>query len=42
MRKKCKCGRNAVLINPNGENACVRCYKIYMKKEKYYGRQSST
>ena len=42
MQKKCKCGKSAVVITPAGKDACVRCYKIYIKKEKLYGRQSST
>ena len=42
MSKKCKCGKEAVVIKPNGKNACVDCYKIYIKKEKYYGRQTCT
>ena len=42
MLKKCKCGKEAVVIKPNGKNACVDCYNIYIKKEKYYGRQTST
>ena len=42
MSKKCKCGKDAVVINPKGENACVKCYKVYIKKEKYYGRRTST
>ena len=40
--KKCKCGKDAVVINPKGENCFVKCYKIYIKKEKCYGRQTST
>jgi hypothetical protein len=41
MSKKCKCGKNAVIIAPNGKSTCVRCYKI-IKKEKLYGRRTST
>ena len=41
MLVKCKCGKDAVIIAPNGEATCVRCYKI-IKKEKYYGRKTST
>ena len=32
MSVKCKCGKDAVIIAPNGEATCVRCYKI-IKKE---------
>ena len=42
MLKKCKCGEDAVIIAPNGKNSCVKCYKTYIKKEKYYGRRTST
>ena len=41
MLVKCKFGKHAVIIAPNGQATCVRCYKI-IKKEKYYGRQAST
>ena len=40
--KKSKCGKDAVVINPEGKNVCAKCYRIYIKKEKYYGRQTST
>ena len=40
--KKCKCGKNAVVINPEGKNSCVKCYKIYIRKRKYDGRHTST
>ena len=40
--KKCRCGENAVIINPEGKNACVKCYKIYIRKRKYDGRRTST
>ena len=40
--KKCKCGKDAVVINPEGKNSSVKCYRIYIKKRKYYGRQTST
>ena len=42
MLKKCKCGEKAVVIKPSGKNSCVKCYKTYIKKRKYDGRQSST
>ena len=42
MSSKCECGKDAVVITPNGKESCVRCYKDYMKKEKLYGRQTST
>ena len=42
MSSKCECGKIAVVITPSGKESCVRCYKNYMKKEKYYGRQTST
>ena len=42
MTTKCKCREDAVVINPEGENVCVKCYKIYMRKRKYDGRQTST
>ena len=35
-------GKDAVVINTEGKNVCAKCYRIYIKKEKYYGRQSST
>jgi len=38
--KKCKCGEDAVVINPDGEDSCVRCYKIYIRKRKHNGRKS--
>ena len=41
MLKKCKCGKDAVVISPDEKKVCVECYKIYKNKEKYYGRQSS-
>ena len=42
MSKKCKCGENAVVINPDGKNVCVKCYKIYIRKREYDGRRTST
>ena len=42
MKAKCKCKEDAVVINPEGKNACVKCYKIYMRERKYEGRRSST
>ena len=41
MPKKCKCGKDAVLLTPENKKVCVRCYKI-INKEKYYGRPTST
>ena len=41
MSVKCKCGKDAVVITPDGKTTCVRCYKNYIKKEKYYGRKTS-
>ncbi len=42
MKHKCKCGKDAVVLTPDGKNACVRCYKIYTKKEKSYGTKTHT
>ena len=42
MSKKCKCGKDAVLMSPEGKKVCVTCYKIYINKEKLYGRRTST
>ena len=29
-------------MSPEGKKVCVTCYKIYMNKEKLYGRRTST
>ena len=42
MSKKCKCGKEAVLLTPEKKKVCVSCYKINLYKEKCYGRQTST
>ena len=42
MSKKCKCGKDAVVISPNEKKVCVKCYKIYIRKREYDGRRTST
>ena len=39
---KCKCGKDAVVIAPNGDKTCAKCYKIYIRKREYDGRRTST